>query len=460
MKTTKVISLAACMVLVCSATACGGAPPMTQQQESGKYNITVACQQEEGEIEVLEKLAEEYEKTHTDVNIIVKDFGGGNLDDYMTNNGRVKTLADIVWVPDDLFAPWAEKGGFFLDLREFYESSEETAYANYYESMLHAASYTGEYKPLSESTDGKYGLYYAPRDYNKIGIAYNTQLFQQFGIEAPTDFSHEAWNMETFIDFLQDVAEKIQAKGGAYALTYRAISFFLQWEPVYTTVFKEMGGDSLIKEDGTLNLDSENNKKLMRRLYDELFSNETIIGTEMDFKKGYTLMATCVRPVAYTAYMQRKGTVDFLPFPAKAIGAGCSGYAITKEKANATQTVNGVSKTNKELCWDFIKYIITEEGQQVAGSFGTSVPILKSLEENGEWTKAMGEDKNHAAWLAGEELRLTTYNRYATDIRTALRANVGAIFSDLQGKASGVEDKFLNTLTLQTNEFNKKVGKN
>ena len=190
MKVKKIISLVACVILACSATACGGKPPMTQQQESGKFNITVACQQEEGEIEVLEKLAEEYEKTHTDVNIIINDFGGGNLDDYMTNNGRVKTLADIVWVPDDMFAPCAEKGGFFLDLREFYESSEETAYSNYYESMLHAASYTGEYKPLSESTDAKYGLYYAPRDYNKIGIAYNTQLFQQFGIEVPTDFSH------------------------------------------------------------------------------------------------------------------------------------------------------------------------------------------------------------------------------------------------------------------------------
>ncbi|MBQ8428473.1 MAG: extracellular solute-binding protein [Clostridia bacterium] len=456
MKTKKVISLAACMVLACSATACG-APPMTQQQEEGKFNITIACQQEEGEIEVLEKLAEEYEKLNPSVNIIVKDFGGGSLDDYMTNNGRVKTLADIVWVPDDLFAPWAEKGNFFLDLREFYESSEETAYANYYESMLHSASYSGEYKPLSESTDAKYGLYYAPRDYNKIGIAYNTQLFQQFGIEVPTDFSAEAWNMETFIDFLQGVAEKIRSKGEAYALTYRAISFFMQWEPVYTTVFKEMGGDSLVKEDGTLNLDSEKNQEIMRKLYDELFSNEVIVGTEMDFKKGYTLMATCVRPVAYTAYMQRKGTVDFLPFPAKAIGAGCSGYAITREKANATQTVGGVTKKNKELCWDFIKYVITEEGQQVAGSFGTSVPILKSLEKNGAWKTAMGEDKNHAAWLAGEELRLTTYNRYATDVRTALRSNVSAILSDLQNKTSGAADKFANTLSTHTNEFNKKV---
>ena len=196
----------------------------------------------------------------------------------------------------------------------------------------------------------------------------------------------------------------------------------------------------------------------MRYLYDELFSNETIIGSEMDFKKGYTLMATCVRPVAYTAYMQRKGTVDFLPFPAKAIGAGCSGYAITKEKANATQTVGNVTKTNKELCWEFIKYIITEEGQEVAGAFGTSVPILKSLEKEGAWKEAMGTDKNHDAWLAGEELRLTTYNRYATDIRTSLRANVGAIFSDLQNKTSGKESKFNATLTAQTQEFNKKVN--
>lgn len=456
MKTKKFISLLACTTLALSATACGK-PPMTQKEEKGKYNITIACQQEEGEIEVLKTLEAAYEAKNPDVNIIVKDFGGGSLDDYMTNNGRVNTLADIVWVPDDLFAPWAEKGGFFLDLRELYEASEETAYSNYYESMLHSASYTGEYKPLSEDNSKDYGLYFAPRDYNKIGIAYNTALFKRFGIEAPTDFSREAWNMETFIAFLQDAADKIEASGSANALTYRVISFFLQWEPVYTSVFKELGSDGIVKENGELNLTSEKNREIMRYLYDELFSDETIVGTEMDFKKGYTLMATCVRPVAYTAYQQRQGTIDFLPFPTEAIGAGCSGYAITKSNASKTQTVNGVKKTNKELCWDFIKYVITEEGQEVAGAFGTSVPILKSLEENGAWKTAMPNAKNHSAWLAGEELRLTTYNRYDTEIRTSLRANVGSIFSDLQNKTSGAESKFEKTLSTQTSEFNRKV---
>jgi ABC-type glycerol-3-phosphate transport system substrate-binding protein len=263
--------------------------------------------------------------------------------------------------------------------------------------------------------------------------------------------------METFIDFLQGAADKIEASGGANALTYRVISFFLQWEPVYTSVFRELGSDGIVKENGELNLTSEKNREIMRYLYDELFSNETIVGTETDFKKGYALMATCVRPVAYTAYQQRQGTIDFLPFPTEAIGAGCSGYAITKSNASKTQTVNGVKKTNKELCWDFIKYVITEEGQEVAGAFGTSVPILKSLEENGAWKTAMPNAKNHSAWLAGEELRLTTYNRYDTEIRTSLRANVGSIFSDLQNKTSGAESKFEKTLSTQTSEFNRKI---
>ena len=70
---------------------------------------------------------------------------------------------------------------------------------------------------------------------------------------------------------------------------------------------------------------------------------------------------------------------------------------------------------------------------------------------------AMPNAKNHSAWLAGEELRLTTYNRYDTEIRTSLRANVGSIFSDLQNKTSGAESKFEKTLTTQTSEFNRKV---
>ena len=69
----------------------------------------------------------------------------------------------------------------------------------------------------------------------------------------------------------------------------------------------------------------------------------------------------------------------------------------------------------------------------------------------------MPNAKNHSAWLAGEELRLTTYNRYDTEIRTSLRANVGSIFSDLQNKTSGAESKFEKTLSTQTSEFNRKV---
>ena len=42
MKTKKVLALLSCMVLASSATACGMKPPMSQQTEDGKYNITIA----------------------------------------------------------------------------------------------------------------------------------------------------------------------------------------------------------------------------------------------------------------------------------------------------------------------------------------------------------------------------------------------------------------------------------
>lgn len=450
------LALSACAVLAFPATAC--TPPVNENEfEEGKYNITVACQSEENEEAVMEKLATSYEAKNPDVNVIVKNFGSSDLDGYMQNYAwNEDKLANIVWVPDDKFAPWAAKG-HFLDLRPMYEASKETSYELYYESMLHAASYTGEYKPYSVDKSEKHALYYAPRDYNKIGICYNTDLFEDFGIYdlLPEDFSHENWNMDTFITFLQGVSGKIKEAGAAYSASYDAINLFLQWEPVYTSVFKEMGSSGILDANYDLNLKSAENRQILSKLYDELFSDKTMIGTEDGFKQGYTAMTVCVRPVAYTFYSVMKGKVDFLPFPTEAVGAGCSGYAITTRTADKTQKANGVEKTNKELCWDFIKYIISEEGQEVAGEFGTSVPILKSLKDNGSWTKAMNPNLNHSAWLAGEELRLMTYNVFKPDARPSLRSCVDAIINKQQSVDEGTYAKMTGWLDTYTTNFNR-----
>ena len=401
----------------------------------GKYNITIAAQDEDGEQEILQILADRYQEINPNVNIVIRDFGGERFERFMARHASLQDeLPMIMWAPDDQFAMYAE-GGYFLDLRSYYESSAETSYDLYYESMLHAANYWGNYKPLSEDSDPKYGLYFAPRDYNQIAIVCNTKLFNQFGIEIPD--TSDGWEMSELFELCRNICKKLSESGNK-AKAYRAIKLFAQWEPVYTTMFKALGSDGVI-QDGKLAMDTEQNKAIINKLYEELYGagyyNDTnyMIDTADDFNRGTVFMTVVSRPLVLAMSKNLKDAttgeplIDFLPFPAEYVGAGCSGYGIITKHAEEEQTVNGVTKKVKDICWDFIKFVISEEGQELAGSTGFMQPILKSLEAGGAWRSAISSDLNHGAWCQGKELRLTSYNVFEPAKRSSLR-NIATTF--------------------------------
>ena len=83
--------------------------------------------------------------------------------------------------------------------------------------------------------------------------------------------------------------------------------------------------------------------------------------------------------------------VDFVPMPALTdaprTAVGTIGYAM-----NAKSNV-------KAAAWQFIRFVITEQGQELYGSVGTGVPVLKSLAEEGLWTKYLDDRRlNHRAF--------------------------------------------------------------
>lgn len=123
-------------------------------------------------------------------------------------------------------------------------------------------------------------------------------------------------------------------------------------------------------------------------------------------------------------------SIDFLPFPGEKVAVGCSGYGITTVHADEEQTANGETKKVADLAWDFIKFIISEEGQQVAGETGLSIPVLKSLLEDGKWTEWNAEQNlNHAAFLAGEDLKMTTLNHLEPYKRIKAREMINGFFN-------------------------------
>ena len=461
MKKILTLGLAAMLAATCvGMTGCGLANP---GHESGKYNLEIAVQNEKGEIRMMEIWEQAYEEKHPEVNIIINNFGNDDIIGYMQKKAmNQNSLPHMVWLPDDYGHTFTDpKHGYFIDLREFYEKDATTDYSLYYESMLHAASNTGEFRPTTsysgdyageKSDDGKYGLYFAPRDYNQIAIVYNKKLFNDLKMFYGFDLAQyynpekpEEWTMEKFAALIAALNTQIKSMGPTYA-SYRAVRMNMTWEAVYTTFIEVLGGDGLIV-DGEINLNSEKNKAAYDYLWSNFFNEVNKTDINDNFSKGTTYLTIVSRPLllSYVPYLRDKNSgkvmMDFIPFPAEKVAAGTSGYGITKKHAEGKQTVNGVTKTNKELAWDFIKFMLSEEGQNLGGKEGFIQPILKSLKDSGEWKEAIDPAMNHAAWFHGEELRLTTYNFFAASMRTALRTQMSAFFVNLTNVENGAPGK-------------------
>lgn len=463
-----------------------------------KYKISVACQTEMGEEEVLKVLKAAYEKKNPDVEIEVKTFSGEGFEQYMLGiAAQNDSSPNIIWTADTYHSQWDE---YFTDLRPYYERSEETDYSLYYETMLDAAATNGYFKPtknykgefrkddLDKDSDGlesyqnhsEYGLFYAPRDYNKPAILCNTHLFAELDkyyeeaykavnsvTEMPADYVSASTRLQQIVDgqdwdslddlmvFTRLLAERIrfivdnaQNRDMLAWKNRAAFDIFLEWEPTYTTIMNALGVD-LLKDNGELNIAQY--ESAFAALHEALYPNgdselgKYMLAGDVTFSSGNLMMDVCSRPVVLGYGKTFKGvygetSLQTISFPVKDIAAGNSGYAISNIWDGKGMTVNGVYKSYNDLSWDFIKYIISEEGQEVAGETGLNIPVLKKLyneESNGGKTPAWRKveslgNMSHDAWVAGGELRQDTFNIYIPKKRNAYRTHVRTFFVNLQ----------------------------
>ena len=85
-----------------------------------------------------------------------------------------------------------------------------------------------------------------------------------------------------------------------------------------------------------------------------------------------------VRPNIPEYYESLNGEINFVSFPriegveTSYIGMGCTGYGMTQSCPDS----------KKEFAWDFLKFIISEKGQEAFCASGSGIPVLRSLAEN------------------------------------------------------------------------------
>lgn len=482
-----------------------------------KYKITVACQTEMGEEEVLQVLAAHYEEQNPDMDVEIKTFSGAGFEQYMLGiAAKPENSPNIIWTTSTNHH-WDE---YFTDLRPYYEATEGADYSLYYETMLDAASPNGYFKPtknykgefrkddLDVNSDGfegyknhsEYGLYYAPRDHNKPAILCNTYLIKELDesyeklykevnsvTEMPYDYlsatarlqqiqNGEGWDslddLSAFARMLGErifyIAENSTSREDRSWGDKAVLDLFLEWEPVYTTILNELNVD-LIGEDGKLTL--ENYESTFEALHEKMFpiDNEdlNIYETEDgEFLRGNLMMTVGSRPVVlgYTYTLEQmygEKSVAAIPFPVANIAASGSGYAISNIWDGQGMTVNGVYRSYTGLSWEFIKFMISEEGQEIAGSTGLNVPVLKQLcsaETNGGKEPAWRTvdrlgNINHDAWVAGGELRQDTFNVFIASRRNHFRFRVREFFMGFQQSdyAEGSLQALIDTTVQQYN---------
>ena len=510
---------------VCMISACGDKTEDNKVMDY--YEISVACQSEEGEQKVMEELIAAYTKKNPNVKIELESFTGKDFENFMNQVSQDEEHSpNIIWTSDTYHARWEQ---YFTDLRPYYERDAATDYSLYYASMLDTAAINGQFKPtknytgefrkddLDAESDGlehytnhsQYGIYFAPRDYNKPVILCNTALFEMLdtqyeeyykakesATEMPADYSSltdglnaivsgENWDgLDDLFAFAKDAAERIQyvvgyaeglgAKGQKVVKQWQyktVLDLKLNWEPSYTTILKAMGVENIIKSDGTLDLEA--NTETLTSLHDWMYAENNLYYSDEEdtnFKNGETFMRVASRPAVQSAMSNliqiheeyynkyQKAPLQAIRIPVEKIAGGCSGYAINSIYEGKGITVDGVYKSYADICWDFIKFIITKDGQEVAGATGSNVPVLKSLynaESNGgetpAWRKVAGlEDMAQDVWLAGEELAQDWFNVYKSNYRIKFRTTVEAFFRSFQRK--NYNDGSLAELIRKTND--------
>lgn len=189
-----------------------------------------------------------------------------------------------------------------------------------------------------------------------------------------------------------------------------------RWTAVYYPYIKSYGGDFLAS-DGSLFNDTAVVKTAINKLLnyaDQTSGKQTYkglgyanpIGQSNDanvFVNKQAAMSFTVRPHVKSFADALDNNIDFVSLPritdndgkTSCIGAGCSGYGIT----------SGCSDLKAETAWRFLKYIVSEEGQQVMGKTGSGVPVLKSLlnDSSAEWRNFISADLNHNAFVVHPE---------------------------------------------------------
>ena len=399
-KMKKIFALA--MVSVMSMglfAACGGGNDKGKESDE-KIKITVSISGTDvSEGPLMQKWKQAYEAQNENVTISIKNFTSDYTQTMMSYVQSPKQMPDIMWTTGEKHSPWSDAGAF-VNLQDMIAADSSMDLRDFYDEILN----------ITHKNSQDDGIYFMPRDYNKCVLFINKAMFRAAGFtEDEINGLKDGWNYEKFLETCERIRVAMDNNENPQkGIRENAVPVDarMDFNASYCSFVYHYGGEFV--EDGKVNFLSEKNLNAYGEIF-ELIDKGYIAESAKKSAATFTTLSAAmyigVRPALPSMPATANYDIDFLPLPLDTVGVGCSGYAITnvaKTRVSGS-SLNTEKKSNQDYAFDFLKFIVSEEGQRIGAETGSIIPVRKSMANDTSWTSYKSASLNHEAFVSSPE---------------------------------------------------------
>ncbi len=342
-------------------------------QPEMKGEITISCLFEE---EFLSAAAEQFMKRYPDVKVTVNSYkessGESAVEDYRTYlNTKIMTgKAEDILLTGFLPITKYSEMGVFEDLSGYIQKTPELNDENYFMNVLQAA----------KEDSGE--IYIVPYMARFDTLAFSAELMSEHsGIE--NDIRGICFG--TAMDLAKQLVDETD-KSNAFLIQMNEVSYAHY-------LIKDSIGQFIDVDSKKVNLDSAEYIALLESV--KALSEKGYFDSEIDFyNMEYYFAAECDYDVqaAYYSMDTKSGTNYCMPLT--------DAEGRTLMKSNSCVAINSASE-NKDLAWEFIRYLLSDEAQTSPSFHGPTVS-RKGLEAAAERYYAFYKEGNGGAGFGSQ----------------------------------------------------------
>ena len=375
MKMKKLLSLAMAAILVLSLAACGGSSGASSGGSSGgsssgdsgsaaasgtlQINIW-----DNNQLAGLQEIADAWSaESGVTAKINVVDW-----DNYWTlleagaSGGQ---MPDVFWMHSNTAQMYMEND-LLLNLDDYIAKDDAIDLNNYYEGIVN----------LYKSGDHQYAL---PKDHDTIALLYNQEIFDKYGVEAPTD----NWTWED----VYNAAAKITEAGAADGVYGYAINTSNNQDGWYNLVY-DYGAQVITDDHKGTTIGSAEGKagmEMMRKILTVAAPQATVAetGTDSLFMSNLVGMITQGSWMINSFY-KAESHADYkwamLPY-ADVNGNGACDKGERWSAYNGLGWAISANCANPDAAYSLISYFCNEAGQKKQAELGVTMAGYKGVSE-------------------------------------------------------------------------------